>query len=114
LGSATARAEFLSFPELRQYLHFNSDFPITLLAPFRTHLHYRLALPWTCLVVVCIAAPLGIGYSRRGVLASVASALVLVFSMNFLTHLVLALGGGHRISPLLTAWTPRIFFAVIR
>ena len=67
LGSANVQAEFLSFPELREYLHFNSDFPATLLAPFRTHLQYRLALPWTCLVVVCIAAPLGIGYSRRGV-----------------------------------------------
>ena len=113
LGSANVRAEYLSFPELREYLHFNSDFPITLLAPFRTHLHYRLALPWTCLVVVCIAAPLGIGYSRRGVLASVASAVVLVFSMNFLTHLFLALGEGDRISPMAAAWTPNLIFTII-
>src|SRR5437762_1118061 len=108
LGSANERSEFLSLPELREYLRFNSDFPVTLLAPFRTHLQYRLALPWTCLVVVCIAAPLGIGYSRRGVLASVASAVVLVFSMNFLTHLFLALGEGDRLSPLVAAWTPNI------
>jgi lipopolysaccharide export system permease protein len=94
-------------------LRFNSDFPATLLAPFRTHFQYRLALPWTCLVVVCIAAPLGIGYSRRGVLASVASALILIFSMNFLTHLFLALGEGDRISPLLAAWTPNVLFAII-
>jgi LPS export ABC transporter permease LptG len=113
LGSANVRAEYLSFPELREYLHFNSDFPIALLAPFRTHLHYRLALPWTCLVVVCIAAPLGIGYSRRGVLASVASAVILVFSMNFLTHLFLALGEGARVSPIAAAWTPNLIFAVI-
>jgi lipopolysaccharide export system permease protein len=113
LGSANVRAEFLSFPELRQYLYFNSDFPVTLLAPFRTHLQYRIALPWTCLVVVCIAAPLGIGYSRRGVLASVASAVILVFSMNFLTHLFLALGEGDRISPLVAAWTPNLIFTVI-
>src|SRR5436305_9947574 len=113
LGSANERAEYLSFPELREYLRFNSDFPIALLAPFRTHLHYRMALPWTCLVVVCIAAPLGIGYSRRGVLASVASAVVLVFSMNFLTHLFLALGEGDRISPWVAAWTPNILFTAI-
>jgi lipopolysaccharide export LptBFGC system permease protein LptF len=113
LGSANVRAEFLSFPELREYLRFNSDFPRTLLAPFRTHLQYRVALPWTCLVVVCIAAPLGIGYSRRGVLASVSSAVVLVFSMNFLTHLFLALGEGDRISPLVAAWTPNLIFAAI-
>jgi lipopolysaccharide export system permease protein len=113
LSSANVRAEFLSVPELRRYLRFNSDFPATLLAPFRTHFQYRLALPWTCLVVVCIAAPLGIGYSRRGVLASVASALILIFSMNFLTHLFLALGEGDRISPLLAAWTPNVLFAII-
>src|SRR6267154_3404056 len=113
LGSANVRAEYLSFPELREYLHFNSDFPITLLAPFRTHLQYRLALPWTCLVVVCIAPPLGIGYSRRGVLASVASAVILVFSMNFLTNLFLALGEGDRVSPWVAAWAPNLIFAVI-
>src|SRR5216110_2389718 len=113
LGSANERAEFLSLPELREYLHFNSDFPATLLAPFRTHLQYRLALPWTCLVVVWIAAPLGIGYSRRGVLSSVAAAVVLVFMMNFLTHLFLALGEGDRVSPWVAAWTPNILFTAI-
>jgi lipopolysaccharide export system permease protein len=113
LGSANVRAEFLSLPELEEYLHYNSDFPESLLAPFRTHLQYRLALPWTCLVVVCIAAPLGIGYSRRGVLSSVAAAVILVFSMNFLTHLFLALGEGDRISPWVAAWTPNFIFTMI-
>jgi lipopolysaccharide export system permease protein len=113
LSSANVRAEFLSLPELREYLHFNSDFPATLLAPFRTHLQYRLALPWTCFVVVCIAAPLGIGYSRRGVLSSVAAAVTLVFSMNFLVQLFLALGEGDRVSPWVAAWTPNILFTVI-
>jgi lipopolysaccharide export system permease protein len=113
LSSANVRAEYLSVPELREYLYFNSDFPPTLLAPFKTHFHYRLALPWTCLVVVFIAAPLGIGFSRRGVLSSVAASIVLVFSMNFLTHLFLALGEGYRISPWAAAWTPNLMFAVI-
>src|SRR5213596_1301308 len=113
LGSANVQAESLSLPELVEYLRFNSDFPTTLLAPFRTHLHYRLALPWTCLVVVCIAAPLGIGYSRRGVLSSVAAAVILVFSMNFLVHLFLALGEGDRIPGWIAAWTPNIIFAAI-
>jgi len=113
LSSANVRAEWLSVPELRDYLRFNSDFPTTLLAPFRTHLQYRLALPWTCLVVVFIAAPLGIGFSRRGVLSSVAASIILVFSMNFLTHLFLALGEGSRISAIIAAWLPNAIFAVI-
>ncbi len=113
LGSANERAEFLSLPELREYLNFNADFPHTLLAPFRTHFQYRLALPWTCFVVVCIAAPLGIGYSRRGVLSSVAAAVILVFSMNFLVHLFLALGEGDRVPAWIAAWAPNLLFTAI-
>ena len=113
LGSANVRAEYLSVPELREYLRFNSDFSPTRLAPFYTHLHYRFALPWTCLVVVCLAAPLGIGYSRRGVLSSVAAAVFLVFSMNFLNHFFLALGEGDRIPSWIAAWTPNLLFAAI-
>jgi lipopolysaccharide export system permease protein len=113
LSSANVRAEFLGVPELREYLQFNSDFPETLLAPFHTQLQYRLALPWTCLVVVFMAAPLGIGFSRRGILAGVAIAIVLVFSMNFLIHLFLALGEGDRISPLVAAWMPNVLFAAV-
>ena len=113
LSSANVQAESLSVPELSEYLHFNADFPPTLLAPFRTHFQYRLALPWTCLVVVCIAAPLGIGYSRRGILSSVAAAVILVFSNNFLVHLFLALGEGDRVPAWIAAWTPNILFASI-
>lgn len=113
LSSANVRAEYLSVPELRDYLFFNSDFPATLLAPFRTHLQYRLALPWACFVVVLIAAPLGIGYSRRGILTSVAAAILLIFAMNFLTHLFLALGEGARVPATVAAWTPNVLFAAI-
>lgn len=113
LQSANMRAELMSLPELRDYLTFNSDFPETLLAPFRTHYHYRLALPWTCLVVVLIAAPLGVGFSRRGVLASVAIAILLVFALNFATHLFLALGEGDRVPPWLAGWAPSIVFGAI-
>lgn len=113
LSSANFRAEFLSVPELREYLRFNSDFPQTLLAPFATHLQHRIALPWSCFVIVLIAAPLGVGYSRRGILASVAAAVALVFAMNFITHLFLALGEGARVPAAIAAWTPDIIFAVI-
>ncbi|PZR75719.1 MAG: hypothetical protein DLM73_04885 [Chthoniobacterales bacterium] len=113
LGSANLRAEFLSVPELREYLQFNSDFPPTLLAPFATHLQYRMALPWACLAVTFIGASLGIGYSRRGILSSVAAAIILFFLMNFATHLFLALGEGARIPDWAAAWTPQFIFGVL-
>jgi LPS export ABC transporter permease LptG len=113
LRSANVRPEHLSVPELRDYLEYNSDFPVTLLAPFATHLQYRLALPWACAVVGLIAASLGVGYSRRGILSNVAAAILLVFAMNFVMHLFLALGEGARIPTWAAAWIPNAFFAII-
>jgi LPS export ABC transporter permease LptG len=113
LSSANTRPEFLGISELNEYLRYNADFPETLLAPFRTQLQYRWALPWTCFVVTIMATPLGIGFSRRGILASVAAAVALVFAMNFLTHLFLALGEGDRVSPIVAGWTPNVIFLVV-
>ncbi len=113
LGSANVRAENLSVPELRDYLKYNADFPQTLLAPFQTHLQYRMALPWTCMVVVLIAAPLGIGYSRRGILSSVAASIILVFAMQVLTHLFVALGEGDRVPAWIAGWMPNLIFTVV-
>jgi LPS export ABC transporter permease LptG len=113
LSSANVRAEYLSVPELRDYLNFNSDFPETLLAPFATHLQYRMALPWTCLVITLIATSLAVGYSRRGILSSVAAAIIIVFAMNFVTHLFLALGEGARIPDWAAAWTPNVLFGAL-
>lgn len=113
LSSANLRAEYLSVPELKEYLKFNADFPPTLLAPFATHLEYRLAAPWACLVIALIAAPLGVGYSRRGILSSVAAAILIAFAMNFVTHLFLALGEGARIPDWAAAWTPNLLFGLL-
>jgi len=113
LSSANFRAEYLSVPELQEYLDSNSDFPVTLLAPFATHLQYRLALPWACLVSALIATALGVGYSRRAVLSSLAAAIIIVFAMNFMTHLFLALGEGARIPNWVAAWTPNVIFGLL-
>jgi LPS export ABC transporter permease LptG len=113
IASANLDAQNLSVPELHDYLRFNADFPRALLAPYRTYLDYRWAIPWWCFVVVLIAAPLGIVYSRRGVLAGVASSIFIFFGTMFLDKLFLALGKGDRIPPLVAAWTPCIFFGLI-
>jgi len=107
------QAQDLSIPELRDHLAVNADSPVVQLAPFRTYLLYRWALPWSCLVVVLIAAPLGIVYSRRAVLGGVAASIGLFFAMTFTTNFCLALGKGARIAPEVAAWLPNALFACI-
>ena len=113
IASSVMNPDYLSVPELEDYLAFNRDFPEVRLAPYRTQLHYRWALPWICLVVVFIAAPLGIVYSRRGILGGVATAIGLFFSLIFFSSLFVALGKGNRISPWLATWGPMAFYFLI-
>ena len=113
IASSVMNPDYLSVSELEDYLAFNKDFPEVRLAPYRTELHYRWALPWVCLLVVFIAAPLGIVYSRRGVVGGVAAAIGLFFSLVFFSSLFVALGKGNRISPWLATWGPMAVYLLI-
>jgi lipopolysaccharide export LptBFGC system permease protein LptF len=106
-------ANFLSVPELRDYLKYNSHFTETRLAPYRTQLDYRWALPWGSFVAVLIAGPLGIVYSRRGIMGSITMAIGLFFLLILGSSLFLALGKGDRISAVLAAWGPVVFFGSV-
>jgi lipopolysaccharide export system permease protein len=113
VGSSKMKADFLSVPELRDYLKYNADFPARRLAGYWTHLHYRWALPTVCLLVVFVAAPCAIVYSRRGVLGGVAMAITLFFLLVFFSSLFVALGKGARVPPAVAAWGPLAVFFLI-
>jgi LPS export ABC transporter permease LptG len=113
IASANVEPQSLSVPEIRRYLRYNADFPPAKLAPFRTYLQTRWAIPWECFVVVFIAAPMAIVYSRRGVLTGVATAIFCFAAMTFLKSLMLALGKGYRVSEFVSAWGPNLLFFVV-
>ena len=107
------QAENLGVPALKEYLTMNRDLPAVQKAPFETHLLYRWAMPWMCLLVLLLAGALGIAFSRRGVLNGVIATLVLFFAMLFIRSICLSLGQGGRIPALYAAWFPIVFFAFI-
>ena len=112
--SAQLQPDKLTVPELNQYLRINADLKSAQLAPFRTYHEVRWSLPWQCFVVVLFAAPLGIVYQRRSVIAGVASAIGLFLGILFFDSLFRALGGGDRgISPFWAAWTTDFIFGFI-
>lgn len=113
ISSSNLEPQSLTVAELHRYLEQNHDFPEINLAPYRTWLQHRLALPWSCFAVVLIAAPLGVVFNRRGVLAGVASSIFIFFGMIFATNLFLALGKGMRVTPVVAAWTPNLVVAII-
>jgi LPS export ABC transporter permease LptG len=111
--SAKLPAQFLTVPQLTSYLRMNHEFPESRLASYRTWWHDRLARPLRCLIVVLFAAPLGIVFSRRGLMGSVASTIILYFAMYFLTTIFLRLGESGKIPAASATWTVNILFAVV-
>jgi len=83
------------------------------LSRYETTMHYRYALPFTCFIVVWLGVPLGMRVSRRGPMLSIGLALGLAVAFYFLTHILLALGSGHYIPPVLAAWLTDAIFAGI-
>lgn len=108
LISGSLTPDFLGVPNLISYIQANSGFTSKKLAPFWTHLFYRFALPWQCLVVVLFAAPLAVVFSRRGLVGGIANAVLLFFVLMFLDNLLLNLGKSGRIPSLIAVWMPHV------
>jgi lipopolysaccharide export system permease protein len=77
-----------------------------------TKLHGRLAVPWTCLVVVLIALPFGAASARRNVFAGVASSILICFVYFVLQQLSLTFGTAGTVQPWVAAWAPNALFGM--
>lgn len=108
LLSGSLTPEYLGVPQLLSYINANHNYGESKLAPFQTHLYYRIAQPWQTFIVVIAAAPLGIVFSRRGLLSGVASSISLFFFLLFIDHLFLNLGKGRHMPGFLAVWMPHL------
>lgn len=113
IASSRLDPQQLTIPELDEYLQQNADFPGPQLAPFSTTLWERWSLPFNCLLVVFLAGPLAIVYSRRGLMQGISGAILLFFLLTVSRSLFLALGKGNRIDPLWAAFGPQLAFLLL-
>jgi LPS export ABC transporter permease LptG len=77
-----------------------------------TKFYGRLAVPWTCLVVVLIAIPFGAATGRRNLFFGVAGSIFICFGYFVIQSISLAVGSapnGH-LPAWLAAWLPNLIF----
>lgn len=110
LGGRSREAD-LPLTEVFDYLRFHPELKPGEAAWIYTHLHGRLALPWTCLVVVLIALPFGAPSGRRNAFVGVASSIFIVLAFLVLTRVGLALGTGGHLPPWVAGWLPNFVFS---
>ena len=106
-------ASQLGIPDLNDWLAAN---PLGTWASRGGHLtqwHYRWAQPVNCLIVVLLAVPLGVVFTRRGTGGGVAVAVFLCAGMLFVSNVCLSLGDSGHLKPVLAAWLPNVAFGII-
>lgn len=107
-------ARNLGIPDLNAWLNSNQKHAGTADAsPYLTQWHYRWAFPFTCLVTVLLATPLGIHFARRGAGGGVFIAVVLSALMLLMGNISLALGESGTLGPAKAAWLPNVAFTLI-
>jgi len=111
--SSSYEAELLGIPGLTNYLRSNQAVGDAKLAAYRTHWHYSWAEPLRCILIVLMAAPLGIVHGRRGGLGGVAACMMIFFALIFFDSFFLSLGKTGRIPAWIGAWGPNIFLLLI-
>jgi len=104
--------EYLSAAEIKHFIDTHSLEP-DIVTRLNVDRHYRLAIPWTCLIITMIGVPFGAHTGRKGTLAGIALILALFFSYYILIYLGLGLGKNGYISPELACWTPHVVFFVV-
>ncbi|MDR0994032.1 MAG: LptF/LptG family permease [Verrucomicrobiota bacterium] len=76
-------------------------------------LHYRLASPWLCLIVILVGVPFGMHTGRRGMGLGILLALLTFFGYYVLMGLCLAWGKNQLIPPVLAGWAPLLIFFIL-
>ncbi len=111
--NVTKEPEFLSSRELLAFIEAHQHVSRDTLARHEVDLHYRLAMPWACLIVTLLGLPIGAHAGRKGAFRGVALALGLFFSFYVLINFGMALGKNQTLAPWLAVWLPNTIFLVV-
>lgn len=107
---ARENPEQFSSHELMQYINRHVDFSKQVRSRVMTDFYSRMAMPWTCLVVVLLGIPFGSQTARKGAILGITMALGLFFSYYILINVGVALGKGLILPPWFAAWLPNLVF----
>lgn len=103
----------LGIPDLQGWLDAHPVGGWARRSAYLTQWHSRWAQPVNCLIVVLLATPLGVVFSRRGAGGGVAMAVFLGAGMLFVSTVCVSLGDSGHLPPAVAAWLPNLVFGAL-
>lgn len=105
--------DFLSSLDLWRYLESRPNLTGKGRARRLTAIHARLAMPWSCMVLILLSLPATAGGGRRPALRSVGFGLAALFGFYCIVMLSTILGQRGDIPPWAGGWSPNLIFLAI-
>jgi len=110
LRRGTRRHADMSARELWEYAE-RAQMIGTPAARFLVLFHFKLAVPWACVVMAILGASFGaLRQGRSGTSAGFGFSVVIVFAYYTVMSICRALGESGNLPPLLAAWAPNLIF----
>ncbi len=108
----TREWRFFSLRDMLRYLETHPTLPAQAAAEKWYQVHFRLASPWSAVVITLFAIPAGVASGRQSVSRGVLMAMGLYIGFFVLSQLCMFVGQQGLIPPWLGAWTPNGVFLV--
>ncbi|OGV60348.1 MAG: hypothetical protein A2498_04300 [Lentisphaerae bacterium RIFOXYC12_FULL_60_16] len=105
--------ELLSASMMAHYLQSHQHLSAATLAERTTDFHARLAMPWTSLIVLFFAIPLGAQTGRQSILSGIIVALACFFGFYALFQVGIFMGKSQLVQPWIGAWLSNVVFLTI-
>lgn len=99
--------------ELWEFMKTHRNLSEQTYARYTVDMHSRLAMPWTCLVVMFFGIPCGMHTARKGAFMGILAALGTFFGYYMLMNVCQWLGKSQIIESFWSAWLPNLFFALV-
>ncbi len=108
-----SQVQFMNSKELTGYIQKLGGNSRKLVQKLSVDLHYKIAFPFVCFIVMLIGAPLAMRTGRSGTAMGIGLSFTLVLLYYGIASTCLALGKGNYLPPMFAAWFGNLFFAVI-
>jgi lipopolysaccharide export system permease protein len=107
------KTDFLSSWDMWRFIASRPNLTGAALARRMVDIHARLAMPWSCMVLILLSLPATAGGVRRPALRSVGFGLVALFGFYFLVNAGMILGKREIIWAWLGGWMPNMVFLAV-
>jgi len=103
--------EFMNYGQLREYIHILDLESKSTAKKLLVDMYYKLAVPFTGLVIMIIGIPFALKRTRTKAIGSIGIALAISIIFYVANATFLALGKGGLVPPIIAAWAANIIFA---